>query len=186
MASEDLAAWATRIYDSLPASGISSTGKIFYWLTANTHKLNGAFSTSYAYNGSGIEPTLTANHSGVYEEMHYCNLLREQSAKFLGVNAWDVNAEEDVVEIGLEGQSRQRFVSKNERAKTWRLLSNDCSDRLKLLIQEIEDVESGGPFAAQILYSDRNHMVYGDNRYCPSQEYFSQNNTVFSKFYTYS
>ncbi len=186
MASEDLAAWATRIYDNLPMSGVTTTGKIFNWLTSNTHKLNGAFQTFYSYNGSGIEPTLTQNHSGVYEEMHYCNLLRDQIVRFIGANAWDVNSVEDIVEISLDGQSRQRFVSKNERAKTYRLAANDCEERLRLLIKEIEDVDSTGPVAAQILYSDRQNMVYGDNRYCPPREYFSQNNTVFSKFYTFS
>jgi hypothetical protein len=182
MASEDLASWATRIYDSLPESGITTTGKIFNWLTSNPHKLNGAFHTSYFYNGSGIEPTLTPNHSGIYEEFYRCSLWRDQVVRFIGANAFDM----DLTETSLEGQSRHRFVSRNERAKTYRLEAKDCEERLNLLIKDIEDADSTGPMAAQILFYDRQNMVYGDNRYCPPREYFSQNNTVFSKFYTFS
>lgn len=181
MASEDLEQWSERIYYSLPETGFSTQGKILSWLKGNTVKLNAAFGTAYAYNGSGIEPTLTSNHSGFYEELYYCSLFRSLAMKFVGADAYDL----DLTETELEGQSRQRFVSRNERAKVYRSMANDCDAKLELLADDISEAESTSPLAAQILYSDRNHMIYGDRKYCPSSDLYSPNNTIWSSFYTY-
>jgi len=107
MASEDLAQWAERIYLNLPETGLSTSGAIESWLKFNPYRLNAAFGTSYVYSGSGIDPTISANHSGWYEESFYCHLYRKQATLFVGVNAWDL----DLVESELQDVSRQRFVS---------------------------------------------------------------------------
>ena len=183
MGSYDLEAWSERIYLNLPETGMSTSGAVLNWLQYHPYRLNSAFNTSYAFNGSGIEPTITSNHSGIYEEMHFCELLRKQVIRFVGVNAFDL----DLVESELQDVSRQRFVSRNERAKVWRSMANDCEENIKNLVEEIADLEATGPIAAQILYSDRQNMIFGDGPYyCPEWGTFSPNNTVWSKFYTFS
>lgn len=182
MASYDLEAWSERIYLNLPETGMSTSGKILNFLQYNTHKLNGAFGTSYVFDGSGIDPTITPNHSGIYEEFYLCRLFRDQATLFVGANAFDL----DLTESELQDVSRQRFVSRNERAKTYRSLAKDCDENIKLLIEEIDDADSTGPVAAQILYSDRQNMQFGDDScYCPAWGTFSPHNTVWSKFYTF-
>ncbi len=182
MASEDLPQWAERIHLNLPDTGLATSGSILSWLQNNPYRLNAAFGTEYVYSGSGITPTITPNHSGYYEENYYCQLYRKQATLFVGVNAWDL----DLVESELQDVSRQRFVSRNERAKTWRSMANDCDANLKQLAVELDDADSTGPSAAQILFSDRNHMLEGDHQgYCPEWGSFSPNNTVWSKFYTF-
>ncbi len=178
MPSEDLEAWSTRIYSGLPNTGFATSYEILTWLRGNPHKLNGAFGTSYVTSGSGIDPTITPNHSGVYEEMFYCNLWERMATKFLGVDGYDL------VESEVDGQGRQRFVSRNERAKTFRFLSKDCYERLLALIDDVSSAESTDPIVAQILFSDRANMVNGAG-YCPAEGLFSNHNTVFSTYYTY-
>ena len=183
MASEDLPAWAERIYLNLPESGMTTSGSILNFLQYNTSKLNGAFHTSYVFNGSGIDPTIAPNHSGVYEELFWCRLMRDQAARFVGANAFTL----DLVESELQDVSRQRFVSRNERAKTFRSLAKDCDENIQNLIKEIDDADATGPMAAQILYSDRQNMKFGEYPgYCPAWGTFSPHNTVWSKFYTFS
>lgn len=182
MASYDLEAWAGRIYANLPESGLSTSGAILNFLQYNSYRLNAAFGTSYVFDGSGIDPTISPNHSGIYEEQFWCQLMRKQATLFVGANAFSL----DLVESELQDVSRQRFVSRNERAKTYRSLAKDCDENIKLLIEEIDDADSTGPLAAQILYSDRTNMQLGDNQgYCPEWGTFSPNNTVWSKFYTF-
>ncbi len=180
MASEDLEPWSERIYLNLPETGFTTQGKILNWLRTNPFKLNAVFGTSYVYNGSGIDPTLPANHSGYYEELYSCQLYRDMAMKFVGADAYDL----DLTETELEGQSRQRFVSRNERAKVYRSLANDCDSRLALLAEDLTNAESSSPLAAQILYSDRNNMIYGGN-YCPDSSLYSPHNTTWSKYYVY-
>ncbi len=182
MGSYDLEAWSERIYLSLPDTGLATAGQILSYLRYNPHKLNAAFDTSYAYNGSGIEPTITQNHSGWYEESFLCKLYRDQAIKFVGVDAFDL----DLVESELEGQSRQRFVSRNERAKTYRSIANDCVGNLIKLADEIADSDSSSPMAAQILFGDRQNMKFGGDCYCPSLGSFTPHNTIWSQFYSYS
>ena len=167
---------------NLPDTGMTTQTQVLSWLRYNPHRLNGAFETEYLFNGSGIEPAITPNHSGVYEEMFHCNLARRQAIKFVGADAFDL----DLVESELEGQSRQRFVSRNERAKTYRSMANDCEENLEKLIEDISSADSTSPLAAQILFGDRANMKFGGDCYCPLQGSFTAHNTIWSKFYSYT
>ena len=91
----------------------------------------------------------------------------------------------DLVENENDGQGRQRFVSRNERAKTFRYMAGDCSEKLTALI-DLVDNAGNGPLAAQILFSDRNNMVYGDQQCVISSQYYTPGNTIFSQFYAFS
>lgn len=182
MPSCDLSEWSSRIYQSVNSmeSGTTSSGQILTWLQYNTHKLNAAFTTTYTLLSGCIEPTISSNLSGVYEEMYYCDYYNRRSIQTLGIAAFDL------VETEIQDQTRQRFVSRNERAKTYRSITKDCTERLNQLIKWTEDNESTGPLMGQVLFSDRNNMVFGDNMTCPPYNYWSPNNTVFSKFYTFT
>ena len=182
MGSYDLEEWSERIYLNLPDTGMTTSGQVLTWLRYNPKYLNAAFDTTYAFNGSGIEPTITPNHSGFYEELFYCDLYRRQAVKFVGADAFDL----DLVESELTNQSRQRFVSRNERAKTYRSLANDCSARLDQLAEDLTSADSTSPLSAQILFGDRANMKYGGDCYCPLQGSFTAHNTIWSKFYSYS
>lgn len=173
MASEDLTDWAGRILENLQ-SGTATAGQIVSWLQRNPYRLNGAFGTSYVLSGSAIEPTITPNHSGVYEGMYTCWYLNKRAIDTLGV------AEFDLVESEMDQQGRMRFVSRNERAKTYRSLAKDCSEKLAELIKEVDDAEDSSPLVAQIVFGDRQNMVYGDNQCDPYNS-----STVFSQFYRY-
>lgn len=178
MASCNLVAWSERILENI-GTGISTTGSIVNWLQDHPFLLNAAFGTSYFLSGQCIEPTLTSNHSGVYEEMWYCSLYKKLAIQNLGVNQLTVK---DLSEVEVEGQGRMRFVSRNENAKTLRLQANDCEANLKKLIDDLNENAGGGMYAGQILFSDRQNMVYGNNLYC--SPYYSPDNTVFSNYYT--
>lgn len=175
MASEDLTEWAGRILDNLQ-SGTSTTGQIVTWLQYNPYRLNAAFGTSYALSGSGLEPTLTANHSGVYEGMYTCWYLNKRALDTLGV------AQFDPIQSKMDQQGELKFVSRNDRSKTFRLLAKDCSEKLAELIKEVDDNDGGGPLAAQIIFGDRQNMIYGDNVSCDPYN----SSTVFSQYYKYT
>ena len=174
MASEDLTQWAGRILENLQ-SGTSTTGQIVSWLQYNPYRLNAAFGTSYALSGSGLDPTLTANHSGVYEGMYICWYLNKRALDTLGV------AEFDLVESEMDQQGRMRFISKNERSKTFRSLAKDCSEKLSELIKEVDNNDGGAPLVAQIIFGDRQNMIYGSNACDPYNT-----STVFSQYYKYT
>jgi hypothetical protein len=173
MASEDLTAWAGRILENLQ-SGTSTTGQIVSWLQYNPYRLNAAFGTNYALSGSGITPTITRDHSGIYEGIFTCYYLNKRAMDTLGV------AEFDLVESEMNQQGRMRFVSKNEKAKTFRSLARDCDIRLADLIKKIDDDQGGFPLSAQIIFGDRQNMIYGTNPCDPMTS-----STVFSQFYRY-
>ena len=178
MASCDLAAWAARIVDNV-GTGIATTGQVYAWLQYNPFRLNAAFGTAYGLSGACLDPTLTTNHSGVYEEMYYCNLFNKLAIQNLGVAGFDI------ISSTMEGQGSMKFVSRNDKSKTYRDEAKACNERLQKLIDDLSVNAENQVLVAQILFSDRTHMLQGDS-YCPPCDYWTNGNTVFSKFYTYS
>lgn len=142
----DLSGWAGQILDSLNETGIA-TGSTVLWLTSNLGKLNSYIGSGFYYSGEAIYPDMDASVSGIYTEMYYCYYLDRQANKFLGAAGYDWTS------IDGSEQGSIRKVSRNEQAKTYRMLANDCQARMKELIDFYKSYASSPVY--QILYSDR-------------------------------
>lgn len=143
----ELTTWASLILDSLDDT-TTPTGSVVTWLKSNLGYLNLAIGTEFTISGNCITPDMDQNVSGVYTEQYYCYYYNKQANKNLNASAYDWT------EIVGEEQGAIRKVSKNEVAKTYRLMANDCKLRLDQLTKwYVETTNPASP--SQILYGSR-------------------------------
>lgn len=139
--------WASLILESL-GDTTTPTGSVVSWLKNNLGQLNLRLGEGFALSGDCIEPEMSQNVSGIYTEMYYCYYYNKQAVKNLGAAAYDWT------EIVGDEQGTIRRVSKNEVAKTYRLLSKDCKENLdKLTSWYAETMNPVSPL--QVLYGER-------------------------------
>lgn len=139
--------WAGLILESLDDT-VTPTGSVSTWLKSNLGYLNLRLGEQFTISGDCVVPEMSQNVSGIYTEMFYCYYYNKQANKNLGASAYDWT------EIVGEDQGAIRKVSKNEVAKTYRSLSNDCKVRLDQLTKWY--TEAKDPIIpTQILYGDR-------------------------------
>ena len=139
--------WAGLILESLDDT-VTPTGSVSTWLKSNLGYLNLRLSEQFTISGDCVVPEMSQNVSGIYTEMFYCYYYNKQANKNLGASAYDWT------EIVGEDQGAIRKVSKNEVAKTYRSLSNDCKVRLDQLTKWYNEAKDP-IIPTQILYGDR-------------------------------
>jgi hypothetical protein len=174
MTSTELSGWAYRIQGNLEDSTVS-VGMIISWLQNNLYKINISLPVpvEYSISGDSIAPDMTSAISGIYEEMYYCDYMKKKCRMSLGAASYDW------VEVDGADQGRIRRVSKNEQAKTWRTLYQDCEKRIDELIKWYEDTYSEYPMADQILYNERCSVSEGGLQvFVPPYQLISPYNSV--------
>lgn len=163
--------WAAQILESLDDT-TTPTGMVTSWLRNNLGSLNLRINGEYSLSGDCIVPDFSTNVSGIYTEMYYCAYFAKQANKFLGGAAYDWT------EIRGDEQGSIRRVSKNEVAKTFRLLSKDCQENLTKLTEWFNGLNSSLP--TQVLYGSR----YGGANFDlipPPSDYYTESNFVWNK-----
>lgn len=175
-----LSGWAANILNGL-SDTTTTTGSVVLWLQSNLSKLNLAIETSFELvSGAYIDPALNMNQSGIYEEMYYCDYLRKRASNLLGGTNF-----KDIVEFAGDEQGRVRWVSFNERAKTYKTLANDCNTSLKELINWYLDAQSEAS-CYQILFNLRDDPAgYGLKDYTPPNSFYRASNTVWGPYTPY-
>lgn len=175
MTAAETSGWAYRIHGGLEDSSISP-GMIASWLQNNLYKLNISLPLVTGYelvSGNTIIPDMPQVISGIYEEMYYCDYMQRKARISVGAAAYDW------VEMEGQDQGRIRRVSKNEQAKSWRALYQDCQKRVEDLINWYEETYSEYPMADQVLYNDRDSVSeYGLQPFCPPDYLISSRNSV--------
>lgn len=174
MTSPQISGWAYRIHGNLEDSTVS-VGMIVSWLENNLYRINIGLpvTTEYTMSGDNIVPDMTQAISGIYEEMYYCEYMKRKARLFLGASAYDW------VEMEGNEQGRIRKVSRNDQAKTWRTLSQDCEKRVQELIAWYEDTYSQYAMADQVLYNDRYSVSEcGLQRFVPPDELITPYNSI--------
>lgn len=173
----DLTQWVENIYEGWGETGISISRGVS-WLQNNLYRLNTALTTSFTTTSSGtIEPGLNSFESGIYTEMYFCDYLNKKANQALGAMAYDWT-EMDMAEMGTI-----RKVSRNETAKTYRSMSNDCEKRLtELITWYLRSLSSYSP-AYSINYSDRGTVPdWGLLQFnAPPTHLYSENNMIFNR-----
>jgi len=160
--------WASLILESL-GDTTTPTGSVVSWLKNNLGQLNLRLEEEFVLSGDCIEPEMSQNVSGIYTEMYYCYYYNRQATKNLGASAYDWT------EIAGDEQGTIRKVSKNEVAKTYRLLAKDCNENLDKLTDWY--LETKGPILpTQVLYGAR----YGGSNFglLPPPNCYSHNNFI--------
>jgi hypothetical protein len=147
LCSGELTNWAGLILESLDDS-ITPTGSVVTWLKSNLGYLNLRLGEEFVLSGDCIVPDMSQNVSGIYTESYYCYYYNKQANKNLGASAYDWT------EIVGDEQGTIRRVSKNEVAKTFRLLSKDCKENLEILTRWYADNKSP-ILPTQVLYGSR-------------------------------
>lgn len=172
---EQLEAWAARILSGL-GDTTTPQSNVVSWLQYNLPKLNLSIDTNFSLVGSGlIDPDMTFNQSGIYEEMFYCDYLRKRSMSLLGGADF-----KDIVEVDGDEQGRVRWVSASERAKTYKTLANDCTTSLSDLIKWY--LSSSGATCYQILYNLRDDPAgYGLKEFSPPGSFYRSYNSIWSR-----
>ncbi len=172
-----LSGWAGRILEGL-GDTVTSTGSTVSWLQHNLYKLNLAIDSSFYLSGEYIDPDMSGNQSGIYEEIYYCDYLRKRASQLLGGTSF-----QDVIEFKGEEQGTVRFSSFSERAKAYRTLAADCTTNLNELIDWYTEIS--GQYAYQVLYNLRDDPAgYGLKQYSPPESYYSRYNSVWNAPYT--
>lgn len=145
----DFSGWAGQLLDHLP-SGSISTGQAIAWLQSSSslNQLNSCTHSGYAMSGGDIAPVLTSIESGLFSEMFIAWYFERESIRMVG--AFDA----DWTEVRGEDQGSVRRVSKNENAKTLRLLHKDALDRIGDLCDWYQGYRKLGQ-ASQVLYNLR-------------------------------
>ena len=166
----DFTGWAGNILDSLDETGIP-TGRVVTWLTSHLGTLNSALRTSFVLNESGcVTGDMTSAHSGIYTEMYFCYYYKKKANQNLGAAGYDWTT------MTGDDQGTIKKVSKNEVAKTYRLMSQDCQDQLKKLItwyhSEYNPLEP-----RQIMYNTRVDVTQ-TAMISPPNSYYSPTNFV--------
>lgn len=174
MTSAAISGWAYRIQGSLEDPSIS-VGMVASWIQNNLFKINTSLpiTEEFVLSGDGIYPEMSQSISGIYEEMYYYDYMTRKARLSVGAAAYDW------VEFNGDDQGSVRRVSKNEQAKTWRLLAQDADKKIKELIVWYEDTYLEYPMADQVLYNDRlSNSESGLQCYIPPEYLISSNNTV--------
>lgn len=173
--------WAEAILYGLDDT-ITPAAKVVNWLQVSLPKLNlslGLPTGDYFYlSGDYIGPDMSATISGIYEEIYYCDYLRKQATSLLGGITVS-----DIVEVDGDEQGKIRYVSKNERAKTYRTAYKDCVEGLGNLLNWYEETFSSGGYAYQILYNLRDDPgTYGLKDVCPPATFYRSCNTIWGYY----
>jgi hypothetical protein len=174
MTSAQVSGWAYRIHGNLEDATVS-VGMIVSWMQNNLFKINTSLPVTedFVLSGDSIVPEMSQAVSGIYEEMYYYDYMARKARLCLGAAAYDW------VEFNGEDQGTVRRVSKNEQAKTWRLLAQDAEKKIKELVIWYEDTYLEYPMADQVLYNDRfSNSEAGLQCFIPPDYLYSTNNTV--------
>ncbi len=147
----ELNVWAERLLESLDETGVT-TARVVTWFQNNLYKLNLSLGTSFYTESGCLLPELTLNQSGIYETIYICEYFHRKANANLGAAAWDWT------EIEGDKQGKIRRVSRNEIAKNYRTLANDCKVSLAELIKAYNEGD-GVTLAGQVLYGDRGQVA---------------------------
>ena len=147
-----LSGWAGRILETLDETGIS-TGRVVSWFQNNLYRINSSLSTEFYVDSGAIEPDMTMNQSGIYEQMYICDYYSKKANSALGAFAYDWT------EIRGEDQGSIRRVSRNEVAKTYQSMAKECKADLNNLILWYEEAQA--IVLGQILLNDRGQIGDG-------------------------
>lgn len=166
--------WAGRILEGL-GDTTTPQSTVVSWLQYNLPKLNLTIDTDFTLTSGCINEEMTFNQSGIYEEMFYCDYLRKRAMSLLGGSTF-----KDVVEVEGDEQGRIRWVSFNERAKTYKTLANDCAASLKDLVDWY--LSASGASCYQILYNLRDDPAgYGLKQVTPPGSFYRSYNSVWTR-----
>lgn len=169
--------WAEMISGSLGDGAPNATG-IAIWLRNNLSQLNLAIGSDFHLNESGcIVPGFTSTISGIYQEMYYCHYIRKQMMSMVNTMGYY-----DVSEVTGSEQGTVRTVSRNERLKTLRGLSNDCEARLQNLI-DWYNKQFTGPAVGHVITDYRGDTAGNASNYyacSPPCDYYSPYNTIWN------
>lgn len=169
-----LSDWAVRILDNLDETGIA-VPFVVTWLQNNLYRLNFALGTGFVCDSSGyISPDMNQYESGVYENQYFCYYYQKKMNQLLGAAGYDWT------EIRGEDDGSIRKVSRNEAAKTYRTMYQDCQTSLKELIQWYQEQDI--MLVGQILLGDRGDLAAGDTMMYkqPPNQYVSSASTIWT------
>ena len=169
----DFTGWAGDLLDNLP-SGSITTGQAIAWLQSSSslNQLNSCTHSGYVMSGGDITPELTSVESGLYSEMFISWYFKKESIRMVG--AFDA----DWTEVRGEDQGSVRRVSKNENAKTLRLMYKDSLGRIQELCEWYQGYRKlGNP--KQTLLNARHSVTQSALTY-PPQSLYSNYNPVWS------
>ena len=97
------------------------------WLENNLGELNNLLYTSF----SGSDPSLGNEEKAIFSELYMYHYYKRQArAALRGV----INDSNNILSV-QEGDSQITFTNRNEVAKSYRGLANDCMDKVKSLVQ---------------------------------------------------
>jgi hypothetical protein len=111
-------------------TGIMPRSYIEAWLESNIGLLNTRINTSY----SGINATLDQESQAIYREMYMSHYYRKQSRNALKglVNNADGS---DILSL-RDGNSSVTFTNKNEVAKVYKSLVDECETKIDKLVHQ--------------------------------------------------
>jgi uncharacterized protein YacL (UPF0231 family) len=126
------------------------------WLESNLGQLNSLINTSY----SGIGAELDLESSALYKEMYMSNYYKKQSRNALRGLVGDSNGS-DILSL-RDGNSAVTFTNKNEVAKVYKSLAQDCEEKINKLAHQYNMYQSE-PLQLGGLENDFVHIV-GEHR----------------------
>lgn len=106
------------------------------WLESNLGLLNTRINTSY----SGISPELDLESSAIYKEMYMAHYYRKQSRNALKGLVGNSNGS-DILSL-KDGNSSVTFTNKNEVAKVYKSLSEECESKIDKLAHQYNMYQS--------------------------------------------
>jgi hypothetical protein len=106
------------------------------WLDANLGLLNARINTSY----SGINAPLDQESQAIYKEMYMSNYYRKQSRNALKGLAGNTNGS-DILSL-RDGNSAVTFTNKNEVAKVYKSLAEECEAKIDKLAHQYNMYQS--------------------------------------------
>lgn len=124
-------------------TGIMYQSYIEAWLNSNLGQLNTRLNESF----SGVDATLNLEAQDIYKEMYMGSYYRKQSRSALRGLIGNTNGA-DILSL-KDGNSSVSFTNKNEVAKVYKSMADDCDKKIDSLshkynIYQSEPLQLGG------------------------------------------
>lgn len=129
---------ATKIFQTEFESdtGIVYQSYIEAWLKENLGQLNTKLNESF----SGVDASLSLEAQSIYKEMYMASYYRKQSRNALRGLVGNTNGA-DILSL-RDGNSSVSFTNKNEVAKVYKSLADDCEKKISELSQQYNIYQS--------------------------------------------
>jgi hypothetical protein len=141
--------------------GIMPQSYIEAWLKENIGQLNTRINTTY----SGIESDLDTEAQAIYKEIYMGSYYRKQSRSALRGLIGSTNGA-DILNL-KDGNSSVSFTNKNEVAKVYKSMADDCDKKVDKMahlynIYQSEPLQLGGietTFLSTVGYDTNHNLV---------------------------